>query len=172
MKHERELLPDELVFEDDGHLGEVALSALADGEFGILPESASVHLGECDACTQKMGALAMLAEELGHGIKLVVAAKAKAVARPAYALPFPALAAAAVIALAGTLPKLLGLPAMFVQMYGAGMRSVPVVTRVGMSVAQRGTVGPYAVALMMMSTLVLIMAGLLVARSRPRTLRA
>ncbi|MFO0678334.1 MAG: hypothetical protein U0169_17485 [Polyangiaceae bacterium] len=162
-----ELLPDELVFESDGHLGEVVLTAIADGEFGLVPGPAMDHLGTCDACTRKLGALAMMAEEVGRAV-VHVAAAPKKVAK-VHTLPFPALAAAAFLAVAGSLPKLLGLPAVVTHAFGFGMRSVPIVTRVGNSVMKHGTAGPYALTLIATSTLVLVMAGILVARTRPRT---
>ncbi|EYF02167.1 hypothetical protein [Chondromyces apiculatus] len=65
-------LPLDLVWQDDGHLGEVALSALADGEVALLPDAAVVHAESCASCASALGAAALLSLRVGESL---VAAK-------------------------------------------------------------------------------------------------
>lgn len=51
-----EILPRELVF-DDGHLTEIGLSTLADGEDALLPADVRDHAVSCDACGRALHAL-------------------------------------------------------------------------------------------------------------------
>lgn len=51
-----EFLPRELVFEE-GHLTEIGLSALADGEDALLPADVREHAATCEACGHALHAL-------------------------------------------------------------------------------------------------------------------
>jgi hypothetical protein len=59
-------LRDELAWTSDGHLSELALSILTDGEASLLPAEASVHSETCGQCAEQIAQLAeasmMLAE--------------------------------------------------------------------------------------------------------------
>ena len=43
-------LAHDLLWQADGHLTDVALTALADGEVALLSPAAASHAEECDAC--------------------------------------------------------------------------------------------------------------------------
>lgn len=68
-KRDPEQLPDELVFEPDGHVGEVALSCLADGEVALLPPKALAHIDDCEQCTARLGAAALLSIGVGETLR-------------------------------------------------------------------------------------------------------
>jgi hypothetical protein len=128
-------LPPELTWETDGHLTEVALTMLADGEAALIDEGAAPHVAGCEACSARLGAAALMALRVGEELpgiaaraqleeqaaaleiaRAVKVAPAKgvemAVSRPApmvtgvRALPLRAIAAALVIAAVGSLPSL------------------------------------------------------------------
>jgi hypothetical protein len=128
-------LPPELTWETDGHLTEVALTMLADGEAALIDEGAAPHVAGCEACSARLGAAALMALRVGEELPAMAAraqleeqaaalevaraandAPAKgtemALARPApmvtgvRALPLRAIAAALVIAAVGSLPSL------------------------------------------------------------------
>jgi len=61
-------LPDDLVWLD-GHLTDVALSALADGEEAILPEQAAAHAAGCAACGGALGHAALLSLRVGEALR-------------------------------------------------------------------------------------------------------
>ena len=67
-KRDPEQLPDELVFEPDGHVGEVALSCLADGEVALVPSKALAHIDACEQCTARLGAAALLSIGIGEAL--------------------------------------------------------------------------------------------------------
>jgi|GEM_PF-1762821 len=128
-------LPPELTWETDGHLTEVALTMLADGEAALIDEGAAPHVAGCEACSARLGAAALMALRVGEELP-AMAARAQleeqaaalevaraandapargtemALARPApmvtgvRALPLRAIAAALVIAAVGSLPSL------------------------------------------------------------------
>lgn len=58
-------LGDELVFLRDGHLHDVALTAIADGQDAIVPETALAHLELCPDCTRRLSDQAWLSASLG-----------------------------------------------------------------------------------------------------------
>jgi hypothetical protein len=82
-------LPESLCFEVDGHVTDVVVTCLADGETAILPASAMAHVDACDACTSRLGTEALLS--VGATDALIAAAsEARAPLRlvaPAPALP-------------------------------------------------------------------------------------
>ncbi len=68
-KRAPEQLPDELVFEADGHVSEVALTCVADGEIAIVPPQALSHLEGCEQCTARLGAAALLSIGVGEALR-------------------------------------------------------------------------------------------------------
>jgi len=55
-----DVLEQELVWDESGHLSEVARSALADGQDAILPPDAMSHFAQCQPCIQSVGEAALL----------------------------------------------------------------------------------------------------------------
>jgi hypothetical protein len=81
-------LPVELTWETDGHLTEVALTMLADGETALLDEGAAPHVAGCEACSARLGAAALMALRVGEELPGIAAR-----ARVADLAPMAALAA-------------------------------------------------------------------------------
>lgn len=59
-------LPSDLVWQQDGHLSDIVLSSIADGEADIVPLEAHTHLEHCDECTTRFGAEALLSRHAGE----------------------------------------------------------------------------------------------------------
>lgn len=59
-------LPADLVWQQDGHLSDIVLSTIADGELTIIPLEAHSHLEHCDDCTTRFGAEALLSMHAGE----------------------------------------------------------------------------------------------------------
>lgn len=55
-----EELPESLCFEADGHVTDVVVTCLADGEIAMIPPAAAAHVDACDACTTRLGVEALL----------------------------------------------------------------------------------------------------------------
>lgn len=66
-------LPAELTWETDGHLTEVALTMLADGETALLEEGAAPHVAGCEACSARLGAAALMALRVGEELPGIAA---------------------------------------------------------------------------------------------------
>lgn len=127
-------LPESLCFEADGHVTDVVLTCLADGEAAILPAKAAAHVEACEGCTQRLGVEALLAVNATDALLAASAAPAPLrivaplpaamamsmaiaplrdaavsslpapIARKRRPLPLGALAAALVVAVLGALP--------------------------------------------------------------------
>lgn len=69
-------LPLDLTWEPSGHLTEVALTMLADGEQALLHEGAAAHVEGCEACSSRLGVAAMMSLRVGEELP-AVAARAK-----------------------------------------------------------------------------------------------
>jgi hypothetical protein len=55
-----ELLPEDLLWADGGHASDVVLTALADGQQGIVPNGVRLHVERCPVCTSHLGHAALL----------------------------------------------------------------------------------------------------------------
>ena len=173
-------LPDELLFEADGHLTETALTCIADGELQLVAARAVAHLDGCDGCSTRLGEAALLSigagEALGSRARVapaLVGARAPASATapqsaPKARRPVPVAAIAAALFLAAVTAS----PALIETQGGvaSALRAVPFLVRVGAAFL-RAPWGQGAVALFVKcaSALVLVAVGLQVARTRSRS---
>jgi hypothetical protein len=182
----QERLPGELLFEADGHVTEVVLACLADGELALVPEAAAAHVDACDTCTDRLGTAALRSLSAGEalleiGATTVMTATA---ARPApqaevvpiqraretpasqrarRPLPYAAIGAALLVAIVASAPGILDAAAALPGL----LRSVPVLVRVVVSLLRGAPEGLLTAALLLkwISAVVLIMAGWVVARA-------
>jgi hypothetical protein len=125
--HDR--IPESECFERDGHVSDVVVTCLADGERAIIPPAATAHVDACDACTTRVGTealfsvgasnalLATLANEARAPLAVVALAPRPLAARRELAsiapssrkrrpMPIGAIAAALCVAFLGALPGL------------------------------------------------------------------
>ena len=108
------MLDNDLVWDQAGHLSDVALNAIVDAESGILPRSANEHAEGCEQCALRIGQLAQLSLEidsalLGSGLARAPSAShvtSHVALKAARGLPLMELALALVLALVGQLPTL------------------------------------------------------------------
>jgi hypothetical protein len=102
-KGKPEFLPDELLWADGGHASDVVLTAMADGQVDIVPNSVIAHVDGCRACTTHLGNAALLSLHTGREIAMV-ARVADAGARAP--LPRLAIVLGLVVAALGLVPRL------------------------------------------------------------------
>ena len=162
-------LPDELVWEE-GHVAQVALVALADGEDAIVPPEVVEHLGRCPACTGRLGEEALSAGRTAEALR----AAARPLASPIPArrpLPVAAVVAALVIAAAAAMRAAIDRARAWPEVVALVVEGAPVLAR-GAAVALRSassTTGVAFAALAVAAALMLVVCGALVARSWRRT---
>jgi hypothetical protein len=63
-------LPNDLIFAPDGHLTELGLTCVADGEVALLPAAALAHLDACEACGLRLGEAALLSAAAADALRL------------------------------------------------------------------------------------------------------
>ena len=63
-----DVLENEIVWDESGHLSEVAKSALADGQDEILPPDALSHFARCQPCAESVGEAALLSAQLSAAL--------------------------------------------------------------------------------------------------------
>ncbi|MFO0762903.1 MAG: hypothetical protein U0359_41085 [Byssovorax sp.] len=154
-----EKLPDDLVFEPDGHLSEVGLTCLADGEVTILPAAALAHAEGCDQCTARLGSVALLSLGVGEALRAEdvaaeiaavtaiaakqaaavkverrespapAAAKVTPIARGRRPLPRAAIVAALLVAAVGSAPAWLGLMAEWKSVVSGSTHAISVLAK-------------------------------------------
>lgn len=174
-------LPPDLVWQQDGHLSDIVLSSIADGEANIVPLEAHSHLEHCEHCTTRFGAEALLSMHAGELlVEVSRAARVPAVMTPRSMrgaavdglarLPKPAFFGALFIAAMGALPALLSQGhlriAYFTEILG---RSIVMLSRSVVLVAKSGSF----TVLVWASALTLLALGLVVsrmARRRPQAI--
>lgn len=162
----------ELIWQTDGHLHEVAITALSDGEARLLPDSARIHAATCDACSERLGQAAALSLALDDALEAQTAAY-RAVAGRAEQVrrPFPAAAAAAALLLAaiGMLPRFVEMAHTVVELPSFLSRARPVVLEsvaaLTRSLALHG--GPVVFFAWCASLVTLFALGALIARFAP-----
>ncbi|MDC3956034.1 hypothetical protein [Polyangium jinanense] len=174
-------LPPDLAWQHDGHVTDIVLSSVADGEAGIVPADALSHLDGCDHCAQRLGAeallsahaselLAELAEPSFAPVKAPVKADAAAIAKaPASVrglatLPKRAVLGALLLATLGALPGILDRIAGVPSLLGTIWRASLMLTRSAALVSKSEWFPTLAFA----ASAVLLISGLVVSRmSRP-----
>jgi hypothetical protein len=131
MTENHDQLPESECFEADGHVTDVVVTCLADGERAIIPPAAAAHVDACDACTARLGTEALFSVgateallaaariEARAPLRIVAAAPAPLVparrelssivpsSRKRRPMPFGAIAAALCVAVIGALPGLM-----------------------------------------------------------------
>jgi hypothetical protein len=162
------LLPSELVWED-GHLTEIARTALADGQGAIVPPEAVTHLATCASCMHAVGDAALLSSHLAE----VMASMSGPDLVPAsgrVAAPFPAFAFAVALAVAtlGALPALVDVPLWAAQVSIFATHTLPQLFKAFVSLLKHAH--GIAPVVTFASTALLLAAGFAVARAVPRKL--
>lgn len=59
-------LPPDLTWQRDGHITDIVLASVSDGEAGIVPNDALQHLDHCEHCATRLGAEALLSAHAGE----------------------------------------------------------------------------------------------------------
>lgn len=96
-------LPNDLLWAEDGHASDVVLTAIADGEFDIVPSNAREHVDDCATCTKQIGHLALLSLQTGRVFAVFSP-------RESVRLPLGMILTGSVFAVLGLLPTLLDRP--------------------------------------------------------------
>jgi hypothetical protein len=172
-------LPADLVWQQDGHLSDIVLSTIADGEMAIVPLEAHSHLEHCDECTTRFGAEALLsvhaaellaevsrAPRVSQSSQSPVLAMPRSVREVAFdgfaRLPKPAFFGALFLAAMGAVPALISRGpwhlADIAQVFG---RSIVMLARSMVLVAKSGSF----TVLLWASAMTLLLLGLVVSRS-------
>ena len=149
------------VWQDNGHLSDMALVAVADGQTAILPENALSHLDICSECSIRLGEQSLLALSIHEKLNPL-----REQAPQSYALPWVALVAAALLSAIGLLPSLEALPHSLARGINLTLSTLPHLVRLLHHVAKNNPLLVSAVSVG--SALTLILAGLLLARSLHR----
>jgi len=165
-------LPDDQLWQEDEHLTELALTAIADGELGLVTPKARGHVDDCDHCTARLGNQALMAlsmhEALHHAPVLEVVA-APAPVRVARPLPTVAVIFGLLVAVLGALPSLFQAPAWLADLPATLTRVAPVTLRVAASLLKVASVSSGSlVVLWTVAAVVLAVLGMIVARLAPR----
>lgn len=166
-------LPDDLVWEGE-HLSEVVLTALADGQDALVPERARVHAARCVACTHAIGAAALLSSHVGEALAAARLATEKSAAPDTAPLrkplPLAALGVAVTLACIGAIPMLGDVPLRAAELSTFFVRTLPQVIRGALAVLRATRdIAPFV---SVVASLVLVLAGLAVARAMPRAAAA
>jgi hypothetical protein len=158
-----EQLPKELVWTTEGHLSDIAMTAIADGEEAILPRESFAHLGECPLCAEGVEAAAALSSSLGRALH-EEPAEAPQQVRQAFPLWSAMLAVA--VAAATTLLNFAALRAWIGRMWWTFSTGTPLLTRHAVSWIPHAW--NWLPVMSLTAAMLLVLAGLSVARFAPR----
>jgi len=151
-----DVLEHEIVWDESGHLSEVAKSALADGQDAILPSDALNHFAQCHPCAESVGEQALLSAQLSAAL-----AGERA---PARATPWIPIAAALAIAALASVPRLSMVRFWVTSMGSFVAHLLRLLGRAAVETASHG----FAPVLYVASTVGLLVMGFAVARFMPR----
>ena len=183
--HDHEGLSPELAFEPDGHLSELCLTCVSDGELALVPPGAIDHLDACEPCARRLGEAALLSVAVGEAF----AASAASAASAAFDAPLAATAVPAssvfprrarrplpmaAIAIALLVAALTGGPALIDAAHELPRAVSGIVglllfaARVGSTLLQASSSGRGPLLVKCVSAVVFVVLGLRVARARSR----
>jgi hypothetical protein len=166
-------LPSDLVWQQDGHLSDIVLSTIADGELTVVPLEAHSHLDHCDECTTRFGAEALLSVHAGELlVEVSRAAEVPVLAMPRSVrevaidglarLPKPAFFGALFLAAMGAIPALvIRGPWHIAEFMVVFSRSIVMLARSMVLVAKSGSF----TVLLWASAMTLLLLGLVVSRT-------
>jgi hypothetical protein len=163
-----EQLPTEIVWTADGHLSEVAMTAIADGEEAILPRDAFGHLGVCEACAVGVEGAASLSATVSRALTSPVPADVPAAAPVRLVFPVWAVTLVMTIAAVATLPNLGPTRAWVSRALWVLREGTPVLTRQAASLLPRAW--SWLPLMSLTAAMLLLLVGLSVARLAPRAL--
>jgi hypothetical protein len=150
-----DMLEKELVWDESGHLSEIAMSALADGQDDILPPDALAHFSRCQPCVQSVGEAALLSAQMSAALGSVRAERS---------IPWIPIGAALAIAAISVIP-MLSMVRFWLASTGAfAGHAFRVLTHAAIGFAAHG----FAPTFYFASTAVLLAMGFAVARLMPR----
>jgi hypothetical protein len=165
-------LTDEEAFHPNGHLSDLCLTALADGQDDVISPRALEHAGSCDECAERLGELALLAVRVAEALALPGALPQPEAVRVSRPLPLGAMLAAFVIAVIGAVPSLLHAPGWLADLPGALVRSAPITLRAaGMLLRAASAEATVLTIAWLTAATVLVAMGLVIARLAPREAR-
>jgi hypothetical protein len=161
-----EQLPLDLVWTAEGHLSDVAMTTIADGEEAILPRDAFGHLGLCEVCAAGVESAAALSASVSRALT----APAETPHAPEVKLRFPIWAAAmtAAVAAVATLPNLGAMRAWPGRMWWVLSEGAPMLTRHAVTFLPRAW--NWLPVMSLTAAMLLLLAGLSVARLAPRAI--
>jgi hypothetical protein len=190
-------LSPELIFEADGHVSELGLTCVADGEIELVPQAALDHLDGCEACGARLGEAALRSVEAGEALRQAALTPAALALGPVVAelppgpcatalapvstaplsprrlrrpLPVAAIAAALLVAVLTAGPALADAVSALPSYLAAAFGWLPMLARVARALLVSGpaALGPYALALKSGSAVFFVLAGFTVARAATR----
>ena len=151
---------DEELWQPDGHPSELSLTALADGEPGLVTREVADHVEHCADCAHRLGGAAMFSLSVSEALTA---------ARSAAPFPVWAVAAGMILAGVGAVPAIWQLPSFVYELPRTVAQTAPIAFRVGMSVVKAASnAGPSLLVVWLSATLVLAVLGFAVARQVPR----
>lgn len=156
-------LPTELLWQDDGHVSDVVVDSLADGQDEIVDASAREHVDVCELCAGRLGEAVLMAMSVGEAMERAVGVRAKP-----WPIPVVAVLAAVVLAALGTLPTLADLAARVAELSRAVVSVLPNLTRAALVLGRTGELSSQLAYMSLFAIATLLAGGLLVARKLPR----
>lgn len=164
-----ELLPEDLLYAENGHASDVVLTCLADGEKAIVPPPLVAHVLACPTCHRHLGNAALLSLRAGEEIAASAAAEREAEAALAPS-PWRALALGFLVVFLGAIPRLASLPAKTLSFGRSATEIAPSIVRAlghGFDAIGPSALGPRVVA-SLAAALVLVGFAAFVARRATR----
>jgi hypothetical protein len=176
MKHD-DTLPSDLLWQDDGHVTDVVVDAIADGEVKIVPLAMLNHVNRCDACATRVGQAALLSVDISDAMRRAAnapAASRAAVIASSWPIPVRAVAAAALLAVIGAVPALSDAPVQIAAFAARVIDLLPTLVHAMLALGRTGLEGlaPFVVAGVLSSVALLLLTGFAIARAAPRQLPA
>ena len=159
-------LPWEIIWQHDGHVTDVVLTSMADGQHAIVPDTALEHVDGCHFCSQRLGECALLSLRVDEQLALQETQSQRARASFPWSAVFVALLAAGL----GMIPALLQAPGWLAALSTWLVQGFPLFVRSAALLARtlpQGLQGTMLVATLA-SAIVLTITGYGIARSMTR----
>lgn len=161
------LLPEEVLWADEGHASDVVLTCLADGQTEIVPLAVRAHVDACLLCSQHLGNAALLSLHTDRRVAEMAAYERKASAR---SLPKVSIALGLLVAVLGFMPSMVGGKVQLGALTAFALHDLPLYAR-GLDMLLRRLLAPGSatgIAITYGAAFMLVLMALVVVRLLPK----
>lgn len=164
-------IPEDLLWQNDGHASDIAVTVLADGQDDIVASAVKLHVSACGYCSSRMGEAALASLDVGSALQtLSTSPECSPISARRGRFPLPWIAGGLVIAVVGLVPNLVDKSISIRDYWVSTLHLMPVIVRAAPILwnSLASEYGRFVPIASLVSAITLVLAGMALARAVPR----